>query len=96
MRADGAIYTSLGRIQHSAILYSSADEADCEDVGENADGSVFPEHPRQVRTWAFSGFPPEKVLGVRANRDSFAVLFADTMSPEQRDQIYQDLAEEAR
>jgi hypothetical protein len=54
---------------------------------------VFPEHPRQVTTWAFSGFPPEKVLGVRVNQESFAVLFADSLSPEERDRIYQDLGE---
>jgi hypothetical protein len=94
--ADGTSYTSYGHTRRSALRYSSADEADCEDVGEDADGSVFPEHPRQVTTWAFSGFSPVKVLGVRIDQESFVVFVADSVPPEERDRIYRNLAEEAR
>jgi hypothetical protein len=92
LRADGTVYTSYGYTERSATKFSSADEADCEDVGEDAAGSVFPEHPRQVTTWVFPGYPPEEVLGVRLDQDSFAVFVADSVSPEERDRIYEDLA----
>ena len=79
MRVDGTIYTSYGHTERSAIRYSSADEADCEDVGQDAAGTAITEHPRQVTTWAFSGFPPKKVLGVRVDQDSFTVFVAQSL-----------------
>jgi hypothetical protein len=39
---------------------------------------------------------PEKVLGVRVNQESCAVLFADSLSPEERDRIYRYRGERAR
>jgi hypothetical protein len=35
------------------------------------------------------------VLGVRSGRDSFAVFVADSVTPEERDRIYEDLAKGA-
>lgn len=96
VRADGVVYTSYGHTEHSATEFSSAEEADCDDVGDDAAGSVFPEEPRQVTTWAFPQYPPEDVLGVRFDQDTFAVFVADTVPPEKRDRIYKALANEPR
>jgi hypothetical protein len=93
VRADGIVYTSIGYTERSATKHSSADEADCEDVGPTAAGSVFPESPRRVTTWRFANYPPGKVLGVRSgNANSLAVFVADSIAPDERDRIYEDLA----
>jgi hypothetical protein len=97
VRADGIVYTSHGYTERSATKHSSAEEADCEDVGPDAAGSVFPESPRHVTTWTFANYPPAKVLGVRSgNKDSFAVFVADSVPPDERDRIYEDLVSGAR
>lgn len=92
VRAKGIVYTSQGFTERSATRYSSAESADCEDTGPDAAGSVFPEAPRHVTTWTFGSYPPGKVLGVRSGKtDSYAVFVADTVSPVERERIYQDL-----
>lgn len=97
VRADGIVYTSYAYTEHSATKHSPAEESDCEDVGLDAAGSVFPESPRLVTTWTFANYPPAKVLGVRlGNTDSFAVFVADSVSPKERDRIYEDFARGAR
>jgi hypothetical protein len=97
VRADGIIYTSHGYTKRSATKFSSAEEADCHDVGPDAAGSVFPDSPRHVTTWRFARYPTAKVLGVRSgNADSFAVFVADSVPPAERDRIYDDLAGGAR
>ena len=96
VRADGILYTSHGYTERRASKYSSAEEADCQDVGSDAAGSVFPETPRHVATWTFAGYPPAKVLGVRFGQDSFAVFVADSVAPEEREQIYEDLVRRAQ
>lgn len=55
VRLDGRIYTAYGSTERSAATFAVADEADCHDVGEDAEGSVFPDDPRQVTVWAFDG-----------------------------------------
>ena len=93
VRADGIVYTSYGFTESSPTKFSLVEEADCEDVGQDAAGSVFSESPRTVMTWRFAGYPPVKVLGVRSgNTDSFAVFVADSVPPEERDRIYNELA----
>lgn len=96
VRADGIVDTLHGYTERKASKYSSAEVADCQDVGPDAAGSVFPEPPRNVATWTFTGYPPAKVLGVRSGRDSFAVFVADFVAPEEREQIYEDLARGSR
>ena len=88
MRADGLAYASHGYTERRATKHSSAEEADCEDMGTGAAGSVFPESPRHVMTWSFANYLPRKVLGVRSgNTDAFAVF----VPPYERDRIYEDL-----
>lgn len=92
VRADGIVYTSYGYTERNATKHSRAEEADCEDVGQDAAGSVFPESPRHVTTWTFAKYPAAKVLGVRSGQDSFAVFVADSVPPEERERIYEELA----
>jgi hypothetical protein len=94
VRADGIVYTSYGYTERSARKHSVADRADCDDVGEDAAGSVFPEHPQQVTTWSCSGYPPERVVGVRVDRELFAVFVADSVSDSERERIDRDLRHE--
>jgi hypothetical protein len=91
VRADGIIYTSYGYTERKATEHSVADRADCDDVGEDAAGSVFPDRPQQVSTWSFRGYPPEEVLGVRFDKDSFAVFVADSVPDAERDRILREL-----
>jgi hypothetical protein len=92
VRADGIVYTSHGHTEREASKHSVADRAECHDVGENAAGSVFPEQPEQVTTWSFRGYPPEKVVGVRFDADSFAVFVADSVPDAERANIFHELA----
>ena len=97
VRADGIVYTSDGHAEGSATKVSLAEEADCDDVGADPADSVFSESPRTVMTWTFADYPPKKVLGVRfGSTDSFAVSVANSVSDEERDRIYEDLASEGR
>lgn len=93
VRVDGITYTSvgLGIAEHEATKFSTAELADCDDVGKDARGSVFPEHPRQVNTWKFPGYPASEVVGIRFEHDSLTVLVADSIPREERDQIFEDL-----
>ena len=95
VRADGIVYTSHGYTERNARRHSAADAADCHDVGENAAGSVFPEHPQQVTTWSFGGYSPERVLGVRYDEDSFVVFVADSVPGAERERIFRELQKSA-
>ncbi|QNN51972.1 DUF6281 family protein [Nocardioides mesophilus] len=92
LRADGIVYTSHGYSDRQARKHASAEEAECQDVGSEAAGPVFPASPHTVTTWTFSGYPPTKVLGVRSDQDSFAVFVADSVASKEREAIYEDLA----
>lgn len=83
---------SSGTTEWKATRRGTADQAECHDVGRNAAGSVFPDVPAQVRTWAFEGYSAEEVLGVRYGTDGFGVFIADTVPPEERKTIYADLS----
>jgi hypothetical protein len=91
VRVDGVVYTSHGYTDRKASKHSVADRADCADVGEDAVGSVFGDHPKQVTTWSFRGYPPEEVVGVRFDKDSFAVFVADSVPEAKRERIYREL-----
>lgn len=91
LRLDGVVYTSYGYTERQALRYAAADAAECHDVGEDAAGSVFPEHPRQVTTWTFRGYPPEEVVGVRFDADAFAVYVADSVPSAERERIFREL-----
>lgn len=91
VRADGTVYTSYGYTERNASKHSVAERADCHDVGKGPAGSVFPENPQQVATWSFRGYPPEEVVGVRFDKDMFAVFVADSVPDAARERIYRGL-----
>jgi Family of unknown function (DUF6281) len=96
VRADGIVYTSHSYTERPARKYSVAEEADCQDVGQEPAGSAFPETPRRVVTWTFYGYPPAKVLGVRDGTGSFAVFVADSVASSERERILDVLAKGTR
>ncbi|WP_277985675.1 DUF6281 family protein [Nocardioides glacieisoli] len=92
IRLDGVVYTSQGTSSHEAERHVEADEAECDDTGRDARGSVFADSPSRVRTWVFAGYPPKEVLGVQYGKSSFGVFVADTVAPDEQERIYADLS----
>jgi translation initiation factor 2B subunit (eIF-2B alpha/beta/delta family) len=93
VRLDGHVYTSYGFTDREATQFSVAEQADCHDVGRDAEGSVFLDDPTQVTVWSFESYATEKVLGVRFDRDSFAVFVADSVPRDQADRILEELSQ---
>lgn len=92
VRVNGVVYTSHGYSDQQATRFAPADQAECHDGGEEPAGSVFPDDPGQVTTWTFQGYPPQKVLGVRFDEESFAVFVADNVSERESERIFEALA----
>ena len=91
IRLAGVVYTGYGYTERAATRHTVADEADCQDVGKDAAGLVFPDHPRQVTTWTFKGFPPEKVVGIRFDHGSYTVFVAESVPHREGDRILRTL-----
>ena len=87
IRLQGVVYTAFDYTDRGATKFGTADEADCHDVGREAPGSVFPNDPDEVAVWAFGGYSPEQVLGVRLGPDSFTVFIADSVPRDQAERI---------
>jgi hypothetical protein len=96
IRADGVVYTSHGFTDRGGAEHGSAERASCDDVGEDAQGSVFDGDSGRVTTWTIEGYSPSDVLGVRFDTDSFEVFVSDAVSPRERDRIYEDLGRSRR
>ena len=92
IQVDGATFTSYGSAQRDATAHGTADQAECDDTGQNPAGSVFPDDPQQVETWRFAGYPPAEVLGVRSGGDGFEVYVADSLPDDERDRILEELS----
>ena len=93
VRLQGRLYRGYGYTDREGIRFAVADQADCHDVGDDAEGAVFAAAPPQVTVWSFPGYAPERVLGVRFDQDSFAVFIADSVSPADLDRIVADLSQ---
>ena len=94
IRVDGATFTSYGSAQRDATAHGTADQAECDDTGQDpGGGSVFPDNPQQVETWRFDGYPPAEVLGVRVGGSGFEVYVADSLPDHERDRILEELGE---
>jgi hypothetical protein len=68
-----------------------AEQAECHDVGDDADGSVFGADAPQVEVWSFEGYDPDEVLGVRFGAASWTVFIAETVSPSSTEEITREL-----
>jgi len=95
VRIDGRVYTSYSMTDREGTPFGVADQADCHDVGVGAEGSVFPDSPRQVAVWSFEEYPTEKVVGVRFDRHSFGVFVADTVPQAESNRILLELGRAA-
>lgn len=87
IRVDDVVYSSYGLTDEPASEHGTAERAECHDVGADAEGSVFPDDPETVTTWAFDGHSPDQVLGVPHGEDSFAVFIAPSVPDAERDRI---------
>lgn len=94
IKADDVVFTSYGETQHAAQEYGDALEAECEDTGADARGSVFTESSRAVTTYRFEGYPPSQVLGVTfggSPSDGLGVFMSDSVSADERERILREL-----
>ena len=94
IRVGSTVYSSYGATERRASKYATAERADCEDVGRNARGSVFPEQPEPVTAWRFPMYSPDKVLAVRYDKDSFFVFTAESLPDSERDRILKELSQQ--
>lgn len=93
IKADGIVFSSYGATRHHASKHGVALEAECEDVGADARGSVFTDRSRTVTIYRIDGYPPSEVLGVKDRHlRQLAVFVADTVSRHDRDRILRELA----
>ena len=92
IRLDGVLFNGYGYTERPATRFSTADEADCDDVGPSPRGAVFSDDPPEVVVWSFAEYPPEEVLGVRFGEDSFAVFVAESVPRQEIDRIIRELS----
>ncbi len=91
LRIDQAVYVAYSVTDtRPSAQFQMADEATCEDVGENSRGAVFGVNPPQLQTWSFSSYDPDEVLGARLG-DSWRVFFNESLSEGKRASIAADL-----
>ena len=94
IRLDGIVYSGYSwtdRPAPATRLDTTAEVADCADVGQDARGSVFPDDPQRVRVWSFDGHPTEDVLGVRRDDGAFEVFTAASLPDADRDRLVEQL-----
>jgi hypothetical protein len=96
VRLDGRIYNEGGYVARGAARLGVADEAACHDVGDDPEGSLFLDHPRQVVVWAFPGFAPEEVLGVRIDEETLRVFVLESFPRADVDKIVKELRQSPR
>lgn len=93
VRADDIVYTRVIDTDREATRFATAEVAECDDVGPDPEGSVFPEHPQLVQTWEFAGYSTDDVVGVRAGADTINVFIADSVPLTERDRLIEELSD---
>jgi Family of unknown function (DUF6281) len=68
----------------------TADLADCDDVGVDAQGPYFPSEPRQADVSALLDYPTSEVIGVH-EPDGFTVYVAETVPTKKAEAIAAEL-----
>lgn len=94
IKSGDVVFTSYGETQRDAQEYGDALEAECEDTGPDARGSVFTKGSRTVTTYRFDGYPPSQVLGVTfgdSPSDGLGVFMPNSVSADERERILRDL-----
>jgi hypothetical protein len=93
IKVGDTVFSSYGYTNRDATEHGVALESVCEDVGADARGAVFTDESRRVTTFRFEGYPATEVLGVRfGDQPKLAVFVADSVSPDDQDRIYRELA----
>jgi hypothetical protein len=92
IRLHGTIYSGAGYTDVLGTQFSSADQADCEDVGPSPRWSVFSESPQQVAVWSLPGYSTEEVVAVRFNEDIFTIFVADSLPRGEIDRVVRELS----
>jgi hypothetical protein len=91
VRYEGTVYTGYASTDLPGTKLGKADMADCDDMGEDAQGSVFGEDPDQVEVWSIEGYSPDEVIGLRDVDDSVSVYFAESLSTADIERISREL-----
>lgn len=94
VRVGERVYVGYAFTQRAASRHGTAERADCHDVGEDAPGNVFPEDPQTVVVFAFEGYSPDRVLGIRAGGGLFEVMVARSLSRDEVERVTQELTAE--
>ena len=92
VRLDGVVYTSHGFTERGGERIGPVEVAECQDVGEDARGAVFPDDPRKVEAVRIPGHDTDEVLGVRFDDDSFTVYVAESVPDDEQERIYEELS----
>jgi hypothetical protein len=92
IRLEGSTYTGAGYTDMRGTQFSSADQADCEDVGPSPRWSVFSDNPEQVAVWSLPGYSTEEVVAVRFNEDLFTIFVADSLPRGEIDRLVRELS----
>jgi hypothetical protein len=87
------VYTARGSSEASARKLGEAEVASCDDMGDDARGSYFPDDAKRVTTWEFEGYPPEDVLGIQLEEGGlWSVYVSDSVTPDERERLIAALA----
>ena len=85
VRHQGTVYVEAGLTTHRGTRVGEVDLSSCDDMGEDARGTYFPDDPEHVTVWSFRGQDPGRVLGVAVPGGVRRVLVAEDLTrPERR------------
>ena len=93
VRFEGKVYTGYAFTERVGTELGVAEKAECHDVGEDAEGSVFGDDPPEVKVWSFEGFSPDEIVGVRFDDQQFEVYLADSLAPADIERISEELSD---
>lgn len=90
IRLGNRVYTGYA-FTDRATEFAIVERADCHDVGQDAEGSVYSDEAPQVTAWSFQGYSTTDVLGVRFDDDSFEVFFSESLSTTEVDRVADEM-----
>ena len=91
VRFEGTIYLGTAYSSEQVTQVGMADDANCDDNGEDARGAFFPPNPRQVEVSAFEGIPTSEVIRVRQG-DLLGVFVSENVTDDRAEQLVDKVA----
>ena len=91
VRFEGTIYLNAAYSSEQVTQVGMADNANCDDNGEDARGAFFPPNPRQVEGSAFEGIPTSDVIGVRQG-DLLGVFVSENVTDHRAEHLVDKVA----